>query len=269
MARAFEGTAAAARSRPVVWPGGLRRAAVPLAGVVSLLLLWQIAAWTAADARLMPGPAIVFARVLEEAVRGELLFHLGATLGRVAAAFAVAMLVGIGLGVLMGRRRLLDEVGGPWLVFFLNLPALVTIVLCYIWIGLTESAAILAVAINKIPNVTVTIREGARALDPRLAEMAEVFRVPQAKRLRHIVLPQLYPYIAASARSGLALIWKIVLVVELLGRPSGVGFEIALFFQFFDVAGILAYALAFIAVVQAIEWILLQPLERRARQWRS
>jgi len=75
-------------------------------------------------------------------------------------------------------------------------------------------------------------------------------------------------YLAAAARSGLALVWKIVLVVELLGRPSGVGFQIATFFQFFDVAGILAYALAFILVVQAVEWGVLQPLERRLTQWR-
>jgi NitT/TauT family transport system permease protein len=72
----------------------------------------------------------------------------------------------------------------------------------------------------------------------------------------------------AAARSGLALIWKIVLVVELLGRSNGVGFQLGLFFQLFDVAGILAYALAFIIVVQVIEWAILQPIERGLSQWR-
>ena len=72
------------------------------------------------------------------------------------------------MGRVAARRRL----GQPWLVFFLNLPALVTIILAYIWIGLVESAAILAVALNKIPNVVVTVREGARALDRGLLEMA-------------------------------------------------------------------------------------------------
>jgi NitT/TauT family transport system permease protein len=168
----------------------------------------------------------------------------------------------------MGRLRQVDRVFGPWLVFFLNLPALVTIVLAYIWIGLDETAAITAVALNKIPNVTVTIREGARALDRDLMEMAEVFKVDRRRLLVDVILPQLYPFIAAAARSGLALIWKIVLVVELLGRSSGVGFEIGARFQLFDVAGILAYALAFIVVVQVIEWALLQPFERRVTAWR-
>ena len=63
----------------------------------------------------------------------------------------------------------------------------------------------------------------------------------------------------AAARSGLALIWKIVLVVELLGRSNGVGFQIEIYFQLFDVTMILAYTLAFILVVQTIEWAALQP----------
>lgn len=54
---------------------------------------------------------------------------------------------------------------------FLNLPALVLIVLCYIWIGLNETAAITAVVLNKIPNVATLLREGARALDPDLDSM--------------------------------------------------------------------------------------------------
>ena len=149
-----------------------------------------------------------------------------------------------------------------------KLAALVTIILAYIWIGLVESAAIFAVALNKVPNVVVTVREATRALDRDLLDMAEVFRVPRWRRLRHVVLPQLYPYLAAAARSGLALIWKIVLVVELLGRSNGVGFQLGVYFQLFDVAGILAYALAFIIVVQLIEWCILQPIERRAGQWR-
>jgi NitT/TauT family transport system permease protein len=73
---------------------------------------------------------------------------------------------------------------------------------------------------------------------------------------------------AAAARSGLALVWKIVLVVELLGRSSGVGFQLHTYFQLFDVAGILAYAIFFIAVVQVIEMTLLQPWEAAANRWR-
>jgi NitT/TauT family transport system permease protein len=244
------------------------RALLPALSILLLLAIWQIAASNAANPRLMPAPLTVFSVLVQEIVRGELPYHLGITLLRVAASFALAMSIGVVIGFVMGRSQLIDRLGSPWLLFFLNLPALVVIILAYIWIGLVESAAILAIALNKIPNVAVTIREGSRALDPGLLEMAEVFRVPRLRTLREIVLPQLYPYLAAAARSGLALIWKIALVVELLGRSNGVGFQLGVYFQLFDVAGILAYALAFIAVVQMIEWLLLQPLEHRLNQWR-
>ncbi len=222
----------------------------------------------AADPVRLPAPWPVLQTLGRETASGELLHHLGATLARVAASFVIAFALGAVLGHLMGRVRLLDELLGPWVVFFLNLPALVVIILAYIWIGLDETAAIFAVAANKIPNVAVTFREGARTLDRPLMEMAQVFEVGRWRVLRHVVLPQLWPFAAAAARSGLALIWKIVLVVELLGRPSGVGFQLGVYFQLFDVKSILAYALSFIAVVQAIEWGVIQPLERRATRWR-
>jgi NitT/TauT family transport system permease protein len=142
------------------------------------------------------------------------------------------------------------------------------VVLAYIWIGLNDVAAILAVAIAKAPTVFVTIREGTRSLDRGLAEVGIVYRLPSLRRLRRIVLPQLLPFIAASARSGLSITWKIVLVVELLGRPNGIGFVLNLYFQNFDVTGILAYGLAFAAIMLVVETALLQPWERRSSAWR-
>ncbi|MFO1039798.1 MAG: ABC transporter permease [Geminicoccaceae bacterium] len=252
--------------------GGLRlaasRALVPLASLAALVLCWEAAAILAGNERLLPGPGLVLATAIAETRSGELPYNLGVTLLRVLGSFVLAMSIGTALGILLGRMRRVDALAHPWLVFFLNLPALVTIVLCYIWIGLTEAAAVTAVALNKIPNVVVTIREGSRAIDGGLLEMARVFNAPRWYVLRDVVLPQLHPYLLASARSGLALIWKIVLVVELLGRSNGVGFMIGTYFQLFDVAGILAYALAFIVIVQTIEWGVLLPVERRLSRWR-
>jgi NitT/TauT family transport system permease protein len=207
--------------------------------------------------------------LLDEARSGALALNLATTLARVAAAFVIAMGLGSAIGLTMGRSRLANRLADPWLIVLLNLPASVIIVLAYIWAGLTETAAVAAVALNKLPIATVTVREGARSLDTALDEMAQVFRMRIWMRIGHIVLPQLAPYLAAAARSGLSLVWKIVLIVELLGRPNGVGFEIGVAFQLFDVTRILAYALAFVAVMLAVETLLVQPLERHIARWRS
>lgn len=244
-----------------------RRTLVQVLSLALLLALWQAAAMLVQD-RVLPLPTVVFNVMVAGFQDGEIPYNIGITLLRVVASFALAMVIGVALGIAMGRNRGLDRFFDGWLILFLNVPALVTIILCYVWFGLGEVAAISAVAINKIPNVVVTLREGARALNPDYTEMAQVFRLDRAKTLRHVILPQLFPFVIASARSGLALIWKIVLVVELLGRSNGVGFQLHTLFQLFDVAGILAYTLAFVAVVQIIEVGLLQPLERRANRWR-
>lgn len=239
-----------------------------LLSVIALLALWQAAASGLADPALLPSPLATFQAGHAALLEGELLFHVALTLARVAAAFALAMLIGTAIGIALGRSPVLDQLFNGWLILGLNLPALVTIVLCYIWFGLTEAAAILAVTINKVPTVAAILREGAKALDPALLEMTRVFAVKRMRVLSRVILPQLAPSLMAAARAGLALTWKIVLVVELLGRPNGVGFQIRSFFNFFDIASILAYSLAFIGAVIAIEVLLLQPLDRRLGKWR-
>lgn len=245
-----------------------REALARAGSLLLLVLLWEAAARLAGDPRLMPGLGTILGELLREARSGELGHHLGVTLLRVGAAFALAMLAGVALGVALGRSPALDRWLDAWVLLLLNVPALVVAALLYVWMGLTEAAAVLAVALNKLPTVVVTMREGARALDPAWAELARAYRLPRGRALRHVVVPQLAPYTLAAARTGLSLIWKIVLVVELLGRSDGVGFRVGLFFQLFDIAGILAYTLAFAAVVQLIEWTALQPLERRVNRWR-
>ncbi|WP_337660225.1 ABC transporter permease [Anderseniella sp. Alg231-50] len=246
----------------------LSRISWMMTSVISLLAVWWIAALLI-QSRYLPLPQDVFSILATELANGELLFHVSMTLMRVAASFLVAMVIGSAIGIAMGRQAWADRLFDGWLMFFLNLPALVTIVLCFIWFGLTEVATVFAVAINKIPNVAVTLREGTRALDPAYEQLARAYRFKQWKTLRHVLLPQLAPYFAAAARSGLALVWKIVLVVELLGRSNGVGFQIHLYFQLFDVAAILAYAISFIVVVQLIETFILQPWQQSAVRWRT
>ena len=238
-----------------------------LLSLAVLIAIWAVAA-ALAQSRLLPGPLTVGATILTDLRSGELPFQMSCTLARVTGSFAIAMVLGTIAGYAMGRSTALDRYADPWLVVLINMPALVTIIFAYIWIGLNETAAILAVAVNKLPNVTVVMREGARALDPDLDEMAEAFKFTWFSRIRHVVIPQLAPYLAASSRSGLSIVWKIVLVVELIGRPNGVGFVLGSAFSLFDMAKILSYAISFIALMLVIESLLVQPLERRAIRWR-
>ena len=247
----------------------LTSSAITVASLLALVALWAVAAELINTPRTFPGPGRVGAIIWAEALNGKLAHHLVPTLVRVALAFGISMAVGVVLGILLGTMPRLNRWLDPWVVVALNIPALVVIVMCYLWIGLNEVAAIVAVSFNKIATVIVTVREGARALDRPLREMAQVFGLSRMARLRHVVIPQLAPYLSAAARNGLAIIWKLVLVVEFLGRPDGIGFQIHLYFQLFEVPSVMAYALSFIIVMLAIEYGLMQRLEARATRWRQ
>lgn len=240
---------------------------MPSLSLLAFLAVWQgLAVYL--NSNTLPTPETVAKVFWQACESGQLPFHLGVTLLRLVVSFTIAMLLGCTIGIVLGRNKKLDAFFDNWLVIFLNVPALVTIILCYVWFGLVESAAILAVVINKLPNVIVTIREGTRTLDQDLLDMARCFHFSKRKTLVHVIWPQLHPFVMGATRSGLALIWKIILVVELLGRSNGMGYQLHLFFQLFDVASILAYTIAFVTVVQLIELIILKPLDKKSQRWR-
>lgn len=204
----------------------------------------------------------------EQATEGRLLVDLGKTLTRAAIAFVIAMALGTAIGIAFGRMRWVDRLFSGWLLVGLNLPAIVIAIVLYIWLGLNEMSLILAVILNKVPLVIATVREGVRSFSRDLDELGIVFRMSAWRRLRLIFVPQLMPFVLAAARTGLSLIWKIVLVFEVLGSDGGIGYRISIMFQFFNIAGILAYTAAFIIVVLAFEYGVMRPLERRVLKWR-
>ncbi len=240
-----------------------------LPSVGLFVLFWAGLSVLKGDPSVLPNPIDVAYVCWTETVSGRLPRELIVTLLRVAVSFALAMAAGTLLGVFLGRYPRFNRWADPWVTIFMNLPALVLIVLCYLWIGLNEFAAIAAVTLNKTAMVIVTVRQGVRAFDPALEDLARVARLSRTERLRHLMLPQLAPWLAIAARNGVSVIWKIVLVVEFLGRSNGVGFRIHLYFQQFQTAHVIAYSIAFVAVMLVVEHAIIQPWEARSVRWRS
>ena len=238
-----------------------------IASISVFFLIWEVSS-RFLEIDLLPGPKNVSDKIVEEFVSDELIFHTAITLKRVVISFFIAMLIGSFFGIMMGRKEKLNTFLDDWLVLGLNVPALVIIILSYVWFGLNEIAAILAVSLNKIPMVAVIMREGSRSIEQDYMDVGKFYKLTKKKLFMKVILPQLYPYILSSARSGLSLIWKIVLVVELLGRSDGVGFKLYGFFQFFDISGILAYTLVFVLLIIFVEFLIVRPFEKRISIWK-
>lgn len=250
-------------NRAAEGPAWLGLASLPL-----LLLIWQVAAW-AAQSRFLPGPPAVSLEIWDLVTAGPLLADFGVTLLRALAGFVLAMVIGTALGFALGRTAWADRLFAPWVVVGLNIPAIVVGILCYISLGLTDLALVLAVVINKVPLVATMMREGVRALSADHDELAATFRMPRGRYVRLVLVPQLMPYLLAAACAGLSLVWKMVLVFEVLGSDGGVGFRVGLYFQLFDVTGILAYTCCFVAVILTLEYGVLHPIEGRVLAWRK
>ena len=102
------------------------RVAWGLGSLAGFLLFWEVMALIIQH-RHLPTPTVVFTAMMREAASGELMFHIGMTLFRVAVAFVFAMLIGSAIDIVMGRNGRIDQAFDSWLILFLNLPALVVI----------------------------------------------------------------------------------------------------------------------------------------------
>lgn len=231
------------------------------------VILWQTFS-VVINSEIFPSFVDILRSLFDHLFYKDLSFHLLVTLKRVFISFVIAMAIGIFFGILMGLNKEINSLLDIFLIIGLNLPALVTIIICYIWFGLTDFSAILAVIINKVPIIIINIREGVNAIDKKYLDLAKIYDIKKEDMIKKIYLPQIYPYIMATTRLTISLIWKIVLVVELLGRSDGIGFQIAIFFQDFDITSIFAYSFAFIFIVIFVEKVFLNPIDKKIAKWR-
>ena len=151
-------------------------AIIRIASIMIFFSLWQLSSLFL-EVELLPGPNDVFEKIILESEDDELFFHTFITLKRVFLSFVIAMLIGTFFGIYMGRNDRLNTFLDDWLILGLNVPALVIIILCYVWFGLNEVAAILAVSLNKIPMVAVIMREGARSIEKDYIEVAKFYKI--------------------------------------------------------------------------------------------
>ncbi|MFM9969151.1 MAG: ABC transporter permease [Burkholderiales bacterium] len=235
--------------------------------VVILLVLWEgVSRVVSAD--IVPSVTRVYAVFMASLDDGYVWKDMAVTAGRVVAAFSLAMMIALTAGMALGTIRWFGKMFDFWVTIAAAVPSILYIVIAYLWLGLNDVAAIAASAIVVAPSATFNVIQGVKAIDPGLSEMARAFRVPSRAILWRVLLPQTLPYLFAAGRTGLALTWKIVIFVELMGRSSGVGYRIQYFYSLFNMERVLASALPFMLVMLLIELVVIRRLEAYLFRWR-
>ena len=238
-----------------------------LASIAGAILVWWLLSLLM-PANLLPGPVVSSITLAKDFAQGDVLPHLAITLLRVVGGLALAMLIGVPVGILMGINHRAEKVLDIWVMVGLTVPSLCYAIICFILIGLNELATVVAIGLTAAPSIAINLWEGVKTIDFKLVQMARIFEVGRAKILARVLLPQVMPFVMASVRMGLGIVWKIAVLVELIGRPNGVGFKLFYWYQLADMAQVLALTLLFTLVMLAIEMAILKQLEQRLFAWR-
>lgn len=234
--------------------------------LATVLLIWWILYLI--FPRLLPGPL----STLREAVRllseGTFLFHMYQSLRRVFVGSLVAMLFSVGVGIYMGTVVTGERFFQPLVVLGLTIPGLMWSLIAVMLFGINEIAPYFAVAVTIFPMLVINIWAGVKALDKELIDMSHVFHFTPWMKISQVIVPQLVPNIFAATRYGLGLAWKVVVVVEMFGTSNGVGYQVMKAYQVFNMEGVIAWTLTFVAAMIVIEYGIIDLIERRLTAWR-
>lgn len=157
----------------------------------------------------------------------SMLEHTSATFVRIILTFVIAVPLGMAIGIAMGLSRFAETALSPHIAFSLAFPSIVWAYLGVLWFGLTTHFVPVFVGVLiTLPYVIINSWEGTKALDPSLLEMARSYEASKFLILREILIPHLSSYIFTLTRITLTVAWKIMLVAEIFGAQTGLGFVI-------------------------------------------
>ncbi|AMN39015.1 ABC transporter permease [Rhodoplanes sp. Z2-YC6860] len=231
--------------------------------VVLALVAWWLAARGLPEF-ILPGPLPVGKRLAELFVTPEFLFHMAASAWRVLVAIVVAMLIGGGLAFLAWGVPWLETVVEDRIKPVLNsFPSIGWAILAAIWFDPGDFGVIFVEIAILIPFCLINIAEGLRNIDRELMEMGRSFTRDRARILFRLTLPLLVPYGLSATRIAYGIAWKIALVAELLGAPSGLGYLMLRAQTAADSTTFLATCFAIVLIFVLGERLVIVPLERR------
>jgi NitT/TauT family transport system permease protein len=251
-----------------------RGAAARLSGTLqrlALLCLVVLAWWIASlslPVYVMPGPARVFGRIVELTRSADLPYNLVITLGRVLAGFAIAVVVGVPGGILLGSNRRLGTFFEPILPVMNTVSSAIWAIFAILWFGLSPLTPIFVVLMTALPLIITNVWQGTQAVNAEFVELAQAVRLSRAKTLVKIYIPSILPYFFSGARLAFSFGWRVSLVAETLGASSGVGYRLRQASDLIQTDQVFAWTIVQIAIMLAIEIGLLQPAEAYLFRWR-
>jgi NitT/TauT family transport system permease protein len=260
-------TLARARSRR---PGIFGRVSIVtwrLIALVIFLVLWHLASIPAGKL-LLPSPLDVLPAFWDLLRTGQLVTATLSSLGVFLAGYALAIIVGVAVGVLMGGMPRLGETLEIYVNALNSTPRVAFIPFIILWFGLGVNAKIVVVFFQAVMPVLINTYAGVQNTDPDLLEAARSFGAKRGQLFRYVMLPAALPYIVTGLRLGAANALVGTVIAELYTALAGLGYLIAQFGGTFQTAKYFGPVLVLAAMGMTISQSL-KILERRLARWKS
>lgn len=184
------------------------------------LLIWQIAAEVIDQSILLVSPVDVALRMLNiwqvEGFASSILFSFC----HIAGGFLIALAAGIILAALSARFPWVETALWPFMITVKTVPVASFVVICLIWLS-AENLSVFISFLIVLPVVYGNILAGLKDEDKKMAELAQVFRVPLLKRIMYIHMPQIKPFVMSACATSLGMSWKAGIAAEIIGTPDG------------------------------------------------
>lgn len=235
--------------------------------VGSLAVAWQ-ALSLFYPPTFLPGPWPVLTQVAGLIQSGDFLTQAVPTVLRVLVGFVLALVAGTAIGLGMGIYGRVESFFEAYILLGLTVPGLAWSVLALMWFGVTEVAPVFAVFVVVTPMIAVNMWNGTKAIDRDLVEMQRAFRASWHSLVKDVIVPQLLPYLFGASRFGFSLGWKVVVLSEMFGLTSGIGYQINRAFALYSMRSVLAWTIGFTLIMVVFEYGFLRPLERHFLRWR-
>ena len=241
-----------------------RKLALQLSGIAIVLALWEIAGRIMGEA-LLAAPTVVAVTYVDLLLDGRMLGELAGSLRQMFVGFGLACLIGMPLGAVMGRSRIIDALVHPWISMTVvtSVAALVPVFMMLFGTGFEFRVAIVFVA--SIGYVVLTAYHGSRGIDPKMLDVGRAFAAGRVDLYRKVVLPALFPYLITGARLGLVHAIRAMVVAEMFVIT---GFGGLIFQTGLDIstAPLLGYLVTLMAVSIGAN-LLLRAAGRRIAPW--
>jgi len=235
----------------------IRKIAAASYSIVLVAIVWELVARAGVVPFFFLPPLSVIARTfVAQVADGVLVSEAWLTLFRAMSGFAIAIVVGVTLGIGMARFRVVHWFFDPIVAVGLSVPTLTLVPAFVLWFGIGHESKILLVALSCVWSMTVSTYNGARNVDTRLIWSARAMGTPESKLLWKIVVPAAMPFIWNGMQVALPISLIVAFVFEMVAGGGGLGFQEIMAARFFKSPDLFAALFAILLVGFALDRLL-------------